>query len=126
MSSAIAGPGLAGIPVTHRGLSQGVTIVSGHVPPGDDRSDLDWAALARSRTTLVILMGVKYLPEIVAELTRAGLDPATPAAIVISAGTPQMRVLRASLGRIAQLAADAGVEPPAITVIGAVAALELT
>jgi len=125
VSSALAAPALAGIPVTHRGLSQGVTIVSGHVPPTDDRSELDWAAIARTRTTLVILMGVKYLPEIVATLLAAGLDAATAAAIVISAGSPQMRVLRAPVSRIAAVAADAGVEPPAITVIGAVAELEL-
>ena len=125
VSSALAAPALAGIPVTHRGLSQGVTIVSGHVPPTDDRSELDWAAIARTRTTLVILMGVKYLPEIVATLLEAGLDAKTPAAIVSSAGSPQMRVLRAPVSRIAAVAADAGVEPPAITVIGAVAELEL-
>lgn len=126
VSSAIAAPALAGIPVTHRGLSQGVTIVSGHVPPGDQRSELDWAALARTRTTLVVLMGVKYLPEIVAALVAAGLDPNTPAAVVASAGTPAMRVLRASVSQIAETAAAEGVEPPAITIIGAVAALELS
>lgn len=125
VSSAIAAPALAGIPVTHRGLSQGVTIVSGHVPPGDARSDLNWAAFANSGTTLVILMGVKYLPQIVAELTTAGLDAATPAAIVMSAGSPQMRVLRAEVGQLAELAVAEDVRPPAITIIGAVAALEL-
>ncbi len=125
VSSALAAPALAGIPVTHRGLSQGVTIVSGHVPPGDARSELDWASLARTRTTLVVLMGVKYLPEIVAELLASGLDAGTPAAIVMSAGSPRMRVLRAPVAGIAALAADEGVEPPAITIIGAVAGLEL-
>lgn len=125
VTSALAAPALAGIPVTHRGLSQGVTVVSGHVPPGDERSDLDWQALARTRTTLVILMGVKFLPEIVAELVAGGLGGETPAAIVVSAASPQMRVLRAPLGRIAAVAADAGVEPPAITVIGEVAGLDL-
>ena len=125
VSSALAAPALAGIPVTHRGLSQGVTIVSGHVPPGDERSELDWASLARTRTTLVVLMGVKYLPEIVAELLASGLPTDTPAAIVMSAGSPQMRVLRGRVADIALLAADQGVEPPAITIIGAVAGLEL-
>lgn len=125
VSSSLAAPALAGIPVTHRGLSQGVTIVSGHVPPADERSDLDWPALVRSRTTLVILMGVKFLPEIVATLGEAGLDDATPAAVVMCAGSPRMRVLRAPVSQIAQLAAAEGVEPPAVTVIGAVAGLEL-
>lgn len=125
VSSAIAAPALAGIPVTHRGLSQGVTIVSGHVPPGDSRSDLDWAAMAQTGTTLVILMGVKYLPQIVAALLGARMAPQTAAAIVVNAGSPQMRVLRAPLDRIAEVAQAEGVEPPAITIIGAVAGLDL-
>lgn len=125
VSSSIAAPALAGIPVTHRGLSQGVTIVSGHVPPHDPRSELNWAALATTRTTLVILMGVKYLPEIVAELLAAGLDDQTPAAIVMNAGSDQMRVLRAPVIQIAEVAEREGVVPPAITIIGAVAALDL-
>lgn len=126
VSSAIAGPALAGVPVTHRTLTQGVTIVSGHVPPGDPRSQLDWAALARTRTTLVLMMGVAYLPEIVAALEAGGLDPATPAAIVVKASTPQERVLRGTLGTAAALAASDDVQPPAITVIGDVAGLDLT
>lgn len=125
VSSSIAAPALAGIPVTHRGLSQGVTIVSGHVPPGDDRSDINWQALAVSRTTLVILMGVKYLPEIVKELTAGGLDPKTGAAIVMEAGSPRMQVLRGSVGEIADIAQREGVTPPAITIIGSVATLDL-
>lgn len=125
VTSALAAPALAGIPVTHRGLSQGVTVVSGHVPPHDMRSELDWSVLAGTHTTLVVLMGVKYLPEIVAELLTAGLAPQTPAAIVMRAASPQMRVLRAPIDQIVELAIAEGVEPPAITVIGAVAALEL-
>ncbi len=125
VSSSIAAPALAGIPVTHRGLSQGVTIVSGHVPPHDPRCELNWAALAATRTTLVILMGVKYLPEIVAELLAAGLDDQTPAAIVMNAGSDQMRVLRAPVNQIAEVGEREGVVPPAITIIGAVAALDL-
>lgn len=125
VSSSIAAPALAGIPVTHRGLSQGVTIVSGHVPPGDPRSSLNWRAMATTGTTLVILMGVKYLPEIVAELLGAGLDDQTPAAIVMNAGSDQMRTLRAPVSELAGLAEREGVRPPAITIIGAVAELEL-
>lgn len=125
VSSSIAAPALAGIPVTHRGLSQGVTIVSGHVPPHDPRSELNWASLSATRTTLVILMGVKYLPEIIAELLGGGLDAQTPAAIVMNAGSDQMRVLRAPVNQIAELSEREEVTPPAITVIGAVAALKL-
>ena len=125
VTSALAAPGLAGIPVTHRGLSQGVPVVSGHVPPADPRSGVDWGALAASRTTLVVLMGVKYLPEIVAALQAGGLPAGTAAAIVEAAASPRMRVLRATLGEIAAAGADAGVAPPAITVIGEVAGLDL-
>ena len=82
VSSAIAGPALAGIPVTHRSLTQGFTVVSGHVPPGDERSTLDWSALARLNTTLVILMGTKHLAAIAAALVSDGKPAATPAAIV--------------------------------------------
>ena len=124
VSSAVAAPGLAGIPVTHRTVSQGFTVVSGHVPPGDPRSTIDWAALAGAHTTIVILMGVKYLPQISATLTDAGLDPATPAAVVMAACMPGSRTLRGTVADIADLAAAEGVTPPAITVIGGVAALD--
>lgn len=124
VSSAVAAPGLAGIPVTHRTVSQGFTVVSGHVPPGDPRSTIDWAALAGAHTTIVILMGVKYLPQISATLTDAGLDPATPAAVVMAACMPGSRTLRGTVADIADLSAAEGVTPPAITVIGGVAALD--
>lgn len=126
VSSAIAGPALAGVPVTHRTLTQGVTIVAGHVPPDDPRSQLDWAALARTRTTLVVLMGVAHLPAITDALRDGGLAADTPAAIVVSASTPDERVLRGTLGTVAGLARDSDVKPPAITVIGGVAGLDLT
>lgn len=125
VSSAIAGPALAGVPVTHRTLTQGVTIVAGHVPPGDPRSQFDWAALARTRTTLVVLMGVAHLGEITDALVAGGLDAATPAALVVAASTPDERVLRGTLGTVAELAREGGVKPPAITVIGDVAELDL-
>ena len=79
VSSGVAVPALAQIPVTHRGLSQGVVVVSGHVDPGDPRSEVDWAALAQSRLTLVVLMGVATLPAIAESLVAAGLDAGTPA-----------------------------------------------
>ncbi|QQS01574.1 MAG: uroporphyrinogen-III C-methyltransferase [Austwickia sp.] len=131
VTSAVAIPELAGIPVTHRSLTQGFTVVSGHVPPGDPRGTVDWAALARARTTLVILMGVKYLPEIVAALREAGLDDGTPAAVIAShlqAGghtAAADQVLRGELADIAALSAGAGIEPPAVVVIGSVVALHL-
>jgi uroporphyrin-III C-methyltransferase len=121
VSSAIAAPALAGIPLTHRSLTQGVTIVSAHLPPGHPGSTLDWAALARANTTLVIMMGVATLTEVAAELISQGMDPATPAATVADAGLPSQRSVRANVATIAEATRTAGIGPPAITVIGAVA-----
>ncbi len=125
VSSSISAPELAGIPVTHRGLTQGFTVVSGHVPPGDERSDLDWEALARTNTTLVILMGVKYLPQIVEALRFGGMDIHMPAAIIEKAASEDMRVLYGDLDSIAQISSEHQVVPPAITVIGKVARADL-
>jgi glutamate-1-semialdehyde 2,1-aminomutase len=125
VTSATAAAGLAGIPVTHRALSQGFTVVSGHVGPDSPDSRLDWDALAASRTTLVVLMGVKTLPAICEGLVARGLKPDTPAAIIERAAHPDMRVLRGTVADLPQLAAHAGLRAPAITVIGEVAALDL-
>ena len=121
VSSAIAAPALAGIPLTHRQLTQGFTVVSGHLPPGDPGSTLDWAALARAGTTLVILMGVATLPAITAELVARGMAADTPAATVADAGLPSQRDVRGRVDDIAARTLEAGIRPPAITVIGAVA-----
>ena len=125
VTSAVAVPALAGIPVTHRTLSQGFCVVGGHVPPGHDRSDVNWQALARSGLTLVILMGVKNLTEIADELVKGGLSPQTPAAVIVEGTTTRQRSLRSDLAHVGHEAAAAGVRPPAIIVVGAVAALEL-
>lgn len=125
VTSAFAAPALAGIPVTHRGITQGVTVVSGHLPPGHAKSTTNWAALATANTTIVVLMGVKYLPEITATLLAAGLDPQTPAAIIANAASADQQAWRATVADIADLSVREGVQPPAITVIGGVAELEL-
>ena len=121
VSSATAGPALAGIPMTHRDLTQGFTVVSGHLPPGDPRSTLDWRALATANTTLVILMGVVTLPAITAALLGYGLAADTPALTVADAGMPAQFTVRATLADIAERSHAEGIRPPAITVIGAVA-----
>src|SRR3954453_5450729 len=82
ISSSIAAPALAGIPVTHRTLVQGFTVVSGHLAPGAPGSTIDWAALARTGTTVVIMMGLATLSATTAELVRAGVASHTPAATV--------------------------------------------
>jgi histidinol-phosphate aminotransferase len=122
VSSSVAAPALAGIPVTHRGLTQGFTVVSGHLPPDDPASTVDWAALARSGPTLVLLMAVRTLPAITATLLDAGLPADTPAACVENGGTPRQRVLTGDLAEIADIARDGHLRAPAVTVIGAVAA----
>lgn len=123
VTSAVAGPALAGIPVTHRGVVQAFTVVSGHVPPGHPASTTDWGALARAGHTIVVLMGVANLGAICAELVAHGLPSDTPAAVVADAWLPTMQTVRGTVASIAEVAS--GVRPPAIVVIGAVAAQEL-
>lgn len=123
VSSSIAGPALAGIPITHRGVVQAFTVVSGHVPPGHAASTTNWGALARAGHTIVVLMGVANLAAICAELVAHGSPATTPAAVVADAWLPTMTTVRGTVGDIARVAA--GVRPPAIVVIGDVAGLEL-
>jgi uroporphyrin-III C-methyltransferase/precorrin-2 dehydrogenase/sirohydrochlorin ferrochelatase len=123
ISSSIAVPALAGIPVTHRGVAHEFTVVSGHIGPEDPDSLTDWAALARMRGTIVLLMAVDKLPAITAALVAGGRDPHTPAAVVQEGSTANQRVVRACLGDIAGAARAAGIRPPAIGVIGDVVAV---
>jgi uroporphyrin-III C-methyltransferase len=121
VSSAIAAPALAGIPLTHRTMTQGFAVVSGHLPPGDPGSTLDWSALARAGVTLVILMGVATLPAITEHLQAEGLSRETPAVTIADAGLPSQRTVRGQLADIAEQTRIAGIKPPAVTVIGEVA-----
>ncbi|MCF6746744.1 uroporphyrinogen-III C-methyltransferase, partial [Blastococcus sp. KM273128] len=82
ITSAVAVPALAGIPLTHRGLTHEFTVVSGHLPPGHPDSLVDGPALARLRGTLVVLMGVDTAPTIATTLIQHGRDPHTPVAVV--------------------------------------------
>lgn len=125
VSSALAGPALAGVPLTHRSLTQGFTVVSGHLPPGDPGSTLDWGALARSGTTLVVLMGIATLPAITAELVAQGLPATTPALTVMEAGLPGQQSVSGTVADVAARGEAAGVRAPAVTVIGPVAGLSL-
>jgi uroporphyrin-III C-methyltransferase len=121
VTSAVAGPALAGVPLTHRELTQGFTVISGHAPPGNPGSTLNWQALATTNTTLVIMMGVATLPDITAELIKHGLAADTPAMTVADAAMPSQQAVRGTVADIAALTNEAGIKPPAITVIGAVA-----
>jgi uroporphyrin-III C-methyltransferase len=126
VSSATAGPALAGVPLTHRELTQGFTVISGHAPPGDPASTLNWQALATANTTLVIMMGVATLPAITDELIKYGLAPETPAMTVADAAMPSQQSVRGTVADIAALTKDADIKPPAITVIGGVAGFNPT
>jgi uroporphyrin-III C-methyltransferase/precorrin-2 dehydrogenase/sirohydrochlorin ferrochelatase len=118
VTSSIAAPGLAGIPVTHRGVAHEFTVVSGHVSPDNPASLVDWAALARLRGTLVVLMGMKNLPLIAERLIAEGRAASTPAAVVQEGSTDQQRSLRSTLGSVAADTEAAGLRSPAIVVIG--------
>jgi uroporphyrin-III C-methyltransferase len=119
ISSAVAAPAAAGIPVTHRGVAAAFTVVTGHRRAGEP--DVDWRSLARVGGTVVVLMGVAQRGAIAAELVAGGLDPATPVAAVRSATTLDEVVARCRLDELA----STPVEAPAVIVIGAVAAMRL-
>lgn len=128
ISSAIAVPAAAGIPVTHRGIASSVTVVTGTAADeeGDARLHLDFAALARMEGTLVILMGMHHLKEIADGLMAAGKSAETPCAIIMEGTTGRQRCLRAALAKLYAEADRQGFTSPAVIVIGAVAALCLT
>ncbi|MFI7021964.1 uroporphyrinogen-III C-methyltransferase [Micromonospora sp. NPDC049900] len=127
VTSSIAAPAAAGVPVTHRGVAHEFTVVSGHVAPDSPDSLVRWEALAGLRGTLVILMGLKNLPKITATLLAHGRPADTPAAVIQEATTGSERVVRAPLGEVAAAVADAGLRPPAVVVLGdVVTALDLS
>jgi uroporphyrinogen III methyltransferase / synthase len=123
ISSAYAVPAYAGIPVTQRGMAAQVTIVTGHEDPEKAQSDLDWTQLAHTPGTLVLLMGVGALAENMGRLVEQGMDGGTPAAVIASGTRPSQRTVVGTVATIANLAARARIRPPAITLVGAVAAL---
>jgi uroporphyrin-III C-methyltransferase len=123
VSSAMAVPAYAGIPVTHRHYASSVTIVTGHEDSAHTSSAVDWETLAKLDGTLVILMGVTTLPYIAQRLLNGGLHPDTPAAVIQQGTVPQQRVITGTLANIAEHAKTAGIKSPAVVVIGAVVAL---
>ncbi|MFD9884271.1 uroporphyrinogen-III C-methyltransferase [Streptomyces alboflavus] len=123
ISSSISVPGAAGIPVTHRGVAHEFTVVSGHVAPDDERSLVDWAALAKLRGTLVILMGVDKIGRIAETLTAHGKPQDTPVALIQEGTTAAQRRVDATLATVAEAVRTHEVRPPAVIVIGEVAAL---
>ncbi len=128
VSSAIAAPAAAGIPVTARGLARSFTVLTGHTADETESSafSASSALSASSADTIVVLMGRASLPALAAQLIAAGRDPATPAACIQSATTPEQRVTRATLETIAEAVDRDGLVAPVVTVIGGVAALDVS
>jgi uroporphyrin-III C-methyltransferase/precorrin-2 dehydrogenase/sirohydrochlorin ferrochelatase len=119
LSSATAAPALAGIPLTHREIGQSFSVVSGHLPPADPASRVDWAALAAGTDTLVLLMAVRNLQAIANHLIGLGRPGRTPAASIEKAGTRDQRVRRWTLAGLASPPpGDPPVRNPAVIVIG--------
>ena len=124
VTSAFSAPAMAEVPVTHRGVAHEAVVVSGHVAPDDERSLVDWEALARLRGTLVLLMAVKRIEAFAETLIKHGRPADTPVAVVQEATTGTQRNLRTTLARVAQDIQNQDIKPPAVIVIGPVAGLK--
>lgn len=123
VSSAVASPAYAGIPLTHRSLSSSVAIVTGHEDAQKDEPVVKWKELANAVDTIVILMGMERLEQIVSELLSGGASRDTEVAIIESGTTQRQKVLLGSLADIVSKVKGSGIRPPAIIVIGKVAGL---
>jgi uroporphyrin-III C-methyltransferase len=119
ISSALAVPAYAGVPVTHRNMATSFTVVTGHTAGANDFA-IEWDALPK-KGTLVILMGVAHLPQIAEQLVKYGRSPETAVAMIQQGTTAKQRVITGTLATIAELAQNAGMRSPAITVVGEVA-----
>lgn len=126
VTSATAAATYAGIPITHRDYTASVAFLTGHEDPTKENSGIDWAKLATGVGTLVIYMGIKNLPIIVANMIKYGRDPKTPVAVVRWASTPEQRSVVGTLETIAQVVKDAGIKPPSLIIIGEVVSLRDT
>lgn len=123
LASPISVPGLAGIPVTHRGVAHDFTVISGHLPPGHPESLTDWDAVARLRGTLVLMMAVENAPGIAATLLAGGRSAQTPVAVVCDGSMPGERTVFTTLADLERDLEQERVRPPAIIVVGEVVAV---
>ncbi|WP_440772454.1 uroporphyrinogen-III C-methyltransferase [Natronorubrum sp. DTA28] len=121
VTSAIAAPAVAGVPVTHRDHASSVSFVTGHEDPTKEESAVDWGALAATGGTIVVLMGVGRLPDYTTALLESGMDPGTPVALVERGTWPGQQVATGTLETIVDARDEADISPPAVTVIGDVA-----
>jgi len=126
VTSAVAVPAYAGIPVTHRGITQDFAVVSAHLDPSHPGATVDWESLGRGPGTLVLLMAVAHLDAVATELIKRGRDAATPVAVICDGTMPGQQVLTSTLADVADAAARAGIRPPAVVVIGEVVRLRET
>lgn len=124
VSSAVAVPAYAGIPITHRDYAAQVTIVSGH--EGAPSSQVHWESLATTNGTLVVMMGLAALPHIAQRLLKGGMAPLMPVAVIQQGTLPTQRVVIGTLENIAARVAEAGLQSPVLIVIGAVVDLQAT
>lgn len=122
ISSSVAAPMYAGIPLTHRDYAASVAIITGH-RAGDAEKPIDWVKIANAVDTMIILMGVESLDGIVNKLLKGGVSPNKPVAIVESGTYPQQRTLIGTLGSIVKDAENQKIKPPSVIVIGEVATL---
>ena len=120
ISAGLGGLASAGIPLTHRDVNSSVTFFTGHDAGGEPPDSLDWNGLVRGAPVLVLYMGLSHLANIAARLIDAGLAPDTPVALVSKATTSEQRVIESTVAHAAEDAHAAGLEPPCLTVIGAV------
>ena len=125
VTAGVAAPAYAGVPVTHRDAASAVAFVTGHEDPEKPETAIDWPALAAFPGTLVFYMGVRNLPRIAERLVEGGRPADEPAAVVAQGTLPGQRAVRAPLAELPARVAEAAVKPPAITVVGPVAALDL-
>lgn len=123
VSSAIGVPTAAGLPVTHRGMAQDFHVISVHVPPGDERSTVDWPALATSAGTLVLLMSLDRIGAVTRTLIEHGKAANCPVSVIADGTMPTQRTIYATLEEVEGRLADEGVRPPAVVVIGGVVAI---
>ncbi len=124
ITAALGVAAYAGIPLTHRDYAQSCVFVTGHLKDGT--MDLDWAGLARPRQTIVVYMGMLGLAQLCSEMIAHGLPAATPAAIVRQGTTPEQQVVVSDLAGLAAAAAEAGLRPPTLIIIGEVVRLRDT
>jgi uroporphyrin-III C-methyltransferase / precorrin-2 dehydrogenase / sirohydrochlorin ferrochelatase len=120
VSSAIGVPTAAGLPVTHRGTAQQFHVVSVHVPPGDERSTVDWPALAKSDGTIVLLMALKQMGMVAQALISNGRPGNCPVSVIADGTMPTQRTIYSTLEDVERRLSDEGVRPPAVVVIGGV------